>query len=254
LVLKGLVAGRATDISDDEMQSAAAPNYVKRRQRVEIDLTSIPDMPHEAFWTMAALAIDSHMARIHQMRADAGKSLRLSVFALGPIPLLIHLGAKLSDKIDVDLYQRHRNPETWSWKDGPGDATYITRRLTAGDADGPVALLVNLSGRNDAGAVATANVGDNPTIYEITLGDQQPTPLFLNTRGDLERFTVEYVRTLARIREAHAHATRVHLFPAVPAPIAITLGRSRLPKVDAPFLVYDHDQRAGGYIRTMEIS
>ena len=131
---------------------------------------------------------------------------------------------------------------------------YTTRRLRAGGAEGPVALLINLSGRNGADVVRTANIGDDPTIYELTLEDQEPTPLFLNTRGDLERFTAEYLRALATIREAHPHATCVHLFPAVPAPIAITLGRSRLPKVDAPLVVYDRDHRAGGYVRTMEIS
>ncbi len=253
LVIKGTVAGHPVNISDEEMQTAATPNYIKRRQRVEIDLTNIHDEPDGAFWKIAGDTIDREIHQLHRLQTDSGKELRVSVFGLGPIPLLVHLGSKLSDKIDVDLYQRHRDPETWQWKEGAGSASYVTRKLTDASPVSPVALLVNLSGRNGAEVVPVA-IGEEATIYEITLEGEEPTPLFLNSRGDLERFRVEYIRTLAKIRQAHGDAACIHLFPAVPAPIAITLGRTRLPKVDAPLVVYDRDNRAGGFIRTMEIT
>ena len=253
LVIKGLVAGRPVDISDEEMQAAAAPNYIKRRQKIEIDLTRIPDAPDQVFWTSACDAIDVEVHQLHRMQTRVGEALRVSVFGLGPIPLLVYLGAKLSDKIDVDLYQRHRSPEFWGWKTGPGEASYVTRRLADSGADAPVALLVNLSGRNAAKTVVSTMDVDS-TVYEITLDGSDPSPLFLNTTGDLDRFTAEYVRSLAMIREAHPAATAIHLFPAVPAPVAITLGRARLPKVDAPLVVYDRDHRAGGFARTLEIA
>ncbi|MBN4071845.1 hypothetical protein JYT83_00350, partial [bacterium AH-315-F18] len=53
ILLKGLVAGRTVDVSDEEMQSAAAPNLLKRLSQVEIDLTEIPDEPDDGFWGTA---------------------------------------------------------------------------------------------------------------------------------------------------------------------------------------------------------
>lgn len=254
ILLKGLIAGRPVDVSDEEMQSAAAPNYIKKRDLKTIDLTGIPDEPDRAFWATAARAIDAKAEAAQQVRTDAGKTLRVSVFGLGPIPLLVHLGARLNDKMDVDLYQLHRNPKSWQWKSGVGEANYITNRLAEGEGGGDVALLVNLSGSNSLDVVRAAGVGDAVPVHELTLSGQETAPTFLNTRGDLERFIAEYLILLARIRNEHPPESRLHLFPAVPAPIAIALGLHRLPKVDPTFVVYDRDKRAGGFTQTLDIS
>ncbi|MGB8699333.1 MAG: SAVED domain-containing protein [Thermosynechococcaceae cyanobacterium] len=254
LILKGLVNGRAMDISDEEMQSAVAPNYLKRRQKVEIDLTAVPDAPNKAFWETAVASIDQNIQYLYSRTPKSERTLRVSVFALAPIPLLVYLGSKLSDKMDVDLYQRHRDKETWTWKDGSRETAYIIRCLVQGDQDEPVSLFINLSGKNEPEDTLPAELRNKGSVYELTLEGQDPTPLFLNTRGDLERFTSEYHRALAMIRHAHPNLSVIHLFPAVPAPIAIILGRSRLPKVDPSIKVYDRDKRAGGFVSTLEIT
>jgi hypothetical protein len=253
LVLKGLVSVRAIDISDEEMQSAVAPNYLKRRQKVEIDLTTVPDTPNTAFWETAATSIDQKIQHLYSLTSQPDRTLRISVFAIAPIPLLVYLGSKLSDKMDVDLYQRHRDPETWSWKEGFGETNYTTQCIVQGEKDKSVSLFVNLSGKNNPSETLPVDLKNGGSIYELTLEGQDPTPLFLNTKGDLERFTSEYHRALAMIRQNHPSLATIHLFPAVPAPVAITLGRSRLPKVDPLLVVYDRDKRAGGFIPTLEI-
>jgi hypothetical protein len=254
ILLKGRIAGRPVDVSDEEMQSAAAPNYIKRRERVTIELTSIPDEPDQAFWKTAARAIDARIEGVQAGRSDPGKALRVSVFGLGPIPLLVHLGARLSDKMDVDLYQLHRNPKSWQWKPGVGKAHYATTRLVEGESGGDAALLVNLSGINALESVRAAGVAESVPVYELTLSGQDAGLTFLNTRGDFERFVAEYLLTLARVRKAHPPEAKLHLFPAVPAPVAIAIGLHRLPKVDPTFVVYDRDKRAGGFTKTLEIS
>lgn len=254
ILLKGLIAGRPVDVSDEEMQSAAAPNYIKRRELVTIDLTSIPDEPDQAFWRTAARAIDVGIEGVQAVRTNPGKALRVSVFGLGPIPLLVHLGARLSDKMDVDLYQLHRNPKSWQWKPGAGDARYTTTCLAEGESGGDVALLVNLSGSNPLESVRAAGVAESVPVYELALAGQEAAPTFLNTLGDCERFIAEYLLTLARVRKAHPPEARLHLFPAVPAPVAIAIGLHRLPKVDPTFVVYDRDKRAGGFTKTLELS
>jgi len=252
VVLKGNVNGRRVDVSDEEMQAAVEPNYLKSHKKVEIDLTGIPDSPDADFWKTSSRAIDQKVQQLYSLTPRPGRTLRVSVFALAPIPLLVYLGSKLSDKMHVDLYQRHRDPETWSWKEGSGKAEYVFQKIVEGHEQDPVALLVNLSGENGPCSIPT-EVGSQINVYELALEGQQATPLFLNTRGDLERFLASYLRTLATIRQAHPTLGVLHLFPAVPAPIAVTLGRVRLPKVDPAFLVYDRDARAGGFAPTMEV-
>jgi len=250
LVVKGRVAGRIMDIADEPMQLAVAPNVLRVREKVEIDLTALPDMPNASFWDSGRAIIDSHIDQLNRIVTRPNRTLRVSVFALAPIPLLVYLGARLSDKQIVELYQRHRQPETWNWQEEPGIARFATRRLHEGAGD--VALLVNVSGVNGIDAVKP--ILGACTIYELAVADQPATPLILKSRSDLDHFMAEYLHALAQIRIAHPSLARLHLFPAVPAPLAIVLGRSRLPKVDAPLRVYDHDRRASGFVPALEVS
>lgn len=253
IVLRGLVQDRHIDISGEEMQSASALNYLKQHQKIEIDLTGIADTPNSAFWQTAAMAIDRKIERLYSLDIKPNYTLRVSVFALAPIPLLVYLGSKLSDKMHVDLYQRHRDPETWTWKDGPSEARYISRCLIQSHEEESVSLLVNLSGKNNLDALPN-KLRESETVYELTLEGQEPSPLFLNTREDLQHFTSEYNQLIARIRNEHPKIKFIHLFPAVPAPVAITIGRSRLPKVDPLLVIYDRDKRAGGFVSALKIT
>lgn len=255
LVIKSLIAGRVVDVSSWEMQEAAKPHYLMMRDRVDVDLTRIPDSPDEHYWQTASKAINREMDRLDRLLDAAGKPTRISVFGLGSIPLLVYIGTKLSDKREVGLHQRHRDPESWCWKEGEGSTQYTTTCISDMQAEDQVALLVNLSGKNTMDTVLnTEGILKNTTIYELTLDGQQPNTMIMNTRGDLERFTAEYNKALAIIRENHTKASCLHLFPAVPAPVAITLGRSRLPKADLPLVVYDYNRQTDGFVRTMEIS
>lgn len=249
LVLKALIGGRPMDLSNDDMQRAAAPNYLRLREKVEIDLTQLPDSADPHYWASAKTVIDEGMQRLANVRPRDNKSTHVSIFALAAIPLLIYLGSKLSDKTRVDLYQRHRNPESWNWNDGPGNTHFDTRKVKGGG--GKVGLVVNVSGTIAADAIDAA-VNDL-TLYELTVVGQPPTVLVLNTREDLNRFVIAYVKALETIRTAHPGIQELHLFPAVPAPIAITLGRHILPKIGPKLFVYDHDKRSGSLIPTITI-
>lgn len=249
LVLRGLIANRKMEISDAEMQMAVAPNYLRLRQKIEIDLTQLPDMAEPHYWSSAKTIIDGQLDVLARMRPRENRSMHVSVFALAAIPLLAYLGSKVSDKIHMDLYQRHRNPESWNWRDGAGTAEFAFRRAAEGAAG--VALAINVSGMIPVDAVTSAASGC--TLYELGITGQAPTPLVLNTREDLNRFVSAYVAALEFIRAAHPEIELVKVFPAVPAPVAISVGRHILPKIGPKLLIFDHDKRAGTFVPTITI-
>jgi SMODS-associated and fused to various effectors sensor domain len=242
LVLKGTVGDRVVDISDEEMQSAVAPNNIKRRAKIEIDMNSIPDIPDAAFWKIGKQTIDRQLSSLYTQQTPVGKTLHISVFALAPMPFLIYLGSKLSDKLAVDLFQRNRIPETWKWLQEKGEIDYIFDCIKQGENPNNVALLINLSGVNKISTVFET-LGENTVVYEITLKGEAPNPRFLRSKEDLDKFRIVYMRCLSEIRTNHPGLDFIHLFPTVPAPIAIILGRDRLPKIDPIFKVYDRDKR-----------
>jgi len=49
------------------------------------------------------------------------------------------------------------------------------------------------------------------------------------------------------IKALHGQSTTIHIFPAMPAALAVEFGRVRMPKADLPLLIYDENRGAGGF-------
>ena len=95
--------------------------------------------------------------------------------------------------------------------------------------------------------------GQDP-IYEIALADQTPNVDFLRQRRDLEEFRIVYRNFLSTLMKDHPDVKELHLFPAVPAPVAIACGHDLLPKVHPVLLVYDYDKKTGGFILGLQVN
>lgn len=176
-----------------------------------------------------------------------------SVFALAPIPLLAYLGSRLTSKIPVDLYQRHRDKENWTWKLSGVPIRYTSRLLRFGTDKLKVALILSLSGTIPIEKLPR-EIDARFTIYELTLSGSTPNPGFLRLRSDLASFQLTYQEVLATIIKGHGLIDEIHVFPAVPAPLAVILGREPLAKVHPALLIYDYQKKAGGFTQTMRIN
>ena len=160
------------------------------------------------------------------------------MFALAPIPVLLCLGRELGDKLSCDLFQRHRETQSWKWEQAGAPVDYELTQLRSGNGS-RVGLLLSLSGRvveaslpNDIRALAP--------LYEIGLKGQKPNREFLRLREDLAHFRRTYQAALSTIMANHEGIAELHLFPAIPAPIAIACGQELLPKVHPNVVVYDN--------------
>ena len=240
-------------ISDPEMSLAAAPHYVNPRDTVRIDLTELTDQGNETFYEVARGEIAERVARLYRQSFEEGPATNFSVFALAPIPLLIDLGSRLSNKIPTRLFQRHRDTESWVWNEGDCTASYDSGLLREGTAQDRVALVVSLSGRIHEGDLPN-HVDETFTVYEVALSSEEPNPRFLKTEADLRSFQAMYSDVLREIVARHEGVKVIDLFPATPAPVSVALGRDLLPKRDPALRVYDYDKRAGGFRFALEVN
>lgn len=244
--LKATIGGQAVAIPVDQVTQAVAPRYPTDARGCVIDLTGIKGDHHDSFVQLAKHEIASKIRSLYEPSMDVESTRHISLFALAPIPVLIFLGTQLSNKIPVDLYQRHRDSEDWVWKsDGP-PVSYRFRKWRTGNKRPAVALVLSLSG--------TIHPRDLPreirgkfTTYEITLANGTPNPTFLRRRVDLDRFKKAYQDCLRRIRCNHPGIRSISLFPAIPAPVAVLCGRELLPKVDPELRVFDYEKSRGGF-------
>jgi hypothetical protein len=92
------------------------------------------------------------------------------------------------------------------------------------------------------------------SVYEITLSNMEPTPRFLEREESLHAFRHAFMAAMRRIVSGHQGLERLHLFPAVPAAVAVAVGRDLMTKRDPAVLVYDYDKRAGGFVTALEVN
>jgi hypothetical protein len=250
--LKARIAGQTVAIPVAQVTKAVAPRYPTDAKGHLIDLTAI-NAEGKAFINEACQLIRQRIERLYEPGMDVHETRHISLFALAPIPLLIYLGSQLSNKVPVDVFQRHRDTEDWAWKDSGTAAEYRVDKIREGRGSGGVALVLSLSGKITLETLP-AEINDQYTVYELTLANMKPNPTYLCQRDDLTRFKNAYQAALRTIAQDCGHIDIMHLFPAVPAPVAVFCGREILPKVDPKLLVYDYDKRLGGFTPMIEVN
>ncbi len=241
------IRGVPVDILRDDMIAAIAPMWPAESRFTEIDLRDLEGQVESTSFTEVCCArIDRDLNRLFGAGGPIARTPRLSVFALAPIPLLVYLGAKLENKVHLELFQRHRDTQDWRWKSERPRAAFDVRTLRETSEAKRIALVVSLSG--------TIEVQDLPEparsqaqIYEIRLASDDPTPNCLRTVADLRSFGTAYQDFLGRLAADKGFVDEIDLFPAVPAPVAIMLGRDRLVKRHPALRVFDYDKANGGF-------
>lgn len=224
--------------------------FPREKETVDVDLTQHPDGDTEAFMRYGTELIASKIHPVYERLVVQGDVEHVSVFAIGSIPLLVYLGSQLSNKVPTDLYQRHRDTQDWIWKPEPGNVQYDMTLLREGTDASQVALVLSLSGRL---VLEQLPQNDEAYFYEITLKGEKPNPEFLRTKSDLEGFRTVYQQFLAHVRDQHPSAETIHLFPAVPAPVAVVCGRELLHKIPPSLQVYDRSRQSGGFRHVLEV-
>jgi hypothetical protein len=241
------VIGRA------EISDALLPRYPSDSLHV-LDLTSLGHEEPGALYEVACRRIIQHVDTLHAVDGPLHATRHLSVFGLAPIPMLVSLGHAIGNKVATDFFQCHRDkPQRWTWYEGEGIARFEVKQIKRGADPARAALMVPLSGPIAADSIPSA-IDETYTIYEIGLVGRSPTTGFLRQREDLESFRVAYRGLLATIRGEHTGLRELHVFPAVPAPVAVACGFDLLPKVDPTLVIYDNLMKNGGFIERLRVN
>ena len=113
--------------------------------------------------------------------------------------------------------------------------------------------MYSLSGRIHESDLPTT-IDERFNVYELALSSDDPNPRFLNTEGDLGAFRAAHSDAVRTVVANHEGADRIHVFPAVPAPVAVAMGWELLPKRDPSLLIFDSNKKEGGFQPTIEVN
>jgi SMODS-associated and fused to various effectors sensor domain len=203
----------------------------------------------EQFWLTERENLERQFARRVRDRIADGEIVHLSVFSLAPQPLLIHLGTLLGDIILCDVYQLHREPQTWLWPSGAETPGYMIRKPQS--KTGKAALVLSLSATIDVNRV-TSVLGEDASIWVITV--QTPHNDLMKSREQLADLRSVLRRVFDQIKFAHGQSATLHIFPAAPVSVCLEVGRVRMPKADMPWQLYDQVNPLGGFVPALSIS
>ena len=140
--LKANIRGQTVAIPVSQVTEAVAPRYPSDARGCVIDLTSIQGSD-AAYYKTATQTIKNKLDALYSPGMDVEQTRHISLFALAPIPILVYLGSRLSNKIPVDLFQRHRDTRDWVWKNDGEPIEYEFRSIKEGTDKKSVALLIS---------------------------------------------------------------------------------------------------------------
>lgn len=173
----------------------------------------------------------------------------VSIFALAPQPLLIELGRLLSDIPAADIFQLHREPQTWSWQDDGPRIKFKTNQPE--NPNGNIAALKLALSATVTDQRINEVLGPDVPIWCISATD--PHNDILRHREDLSQFRTLIRQIFDRIKAGHGEKAEIHIFPALPVSAAVEVGRVWMPKADLPLVIYDQNRDRGGFQNRIRI-
>ncbi len=245
VTLRARIGGHLPDaISRSAALEALRPLglYPAERDACEIELTGSHDA-NPGFFDNAAAQVSRQLAAMPPVT-------QLAVFALAPIPLLVHLGSRISNKVSVEFFQRHRDDNSWRWREGGTELGFIARPVREGKDPKEVGLLVSISGEVELDTLP-GEIDGRVSLYELR-SSVPPGRDILRTKDDALRFRGAYRRVLEIILKNHGTLKKLRIFPAVPAPVGVILGYDVLPKAYPSLAVYDN-VGSRGFVHALDV-
>ncbi len=169
-----------------------------------------------------------------------------SVFALAPQPLLVYLGTLLNDKYHVNVYQKHREPDTWKWQSECDDNCFVVKRPK--DFSKQPVLVFALS----ATYIETRITAFYQEASTWVVTCNSPHNDMLKTQVQLSDFR-RIVRTVIDEINCESSYDIVNIHMAMPVACAFELGRIRMPKADKEWALFDFQQEEGKEVETLHI-
>jgi hypothetical protein len=231
---------------------AAMPpdHHPASRQTIDLELVNSTYRDDEnAYWTVQRDNLRRQFEAKVKGRIERQDIRHLSVFALAPQPLLMELGRLLCDIVPVTVRQRHREPATWAWQSDQPPIRFQVSEPPTGAA-GAVALKLGVSATITDDRIHQALCPD-AAIWSLSAA--HPHNDILRRPDDQAVYRRELRRLFDRIKARHGEGVVIHVFPALPASLAVETGRVWMPKADLALRIYDQNRASGGFIQVLDI-
>ncbi|MEG4247681.1 SAVED domain-containing protein [Microcoleus sp. Pol10D4] len=250
------IGDRTVPINMEAVRNAMFPKFPTDQQGIKIEEKDFDRLGTPDHWqTFAENKIKRKVSRYLEEGVDDVKTKHISLFGIGPMPLLMYLGRCIGDTVPTDIYQSHRNIEntskTWSWQEET--SVELPYSISCEQESESAIVFLKLAISDTIGSDKYQNlVSSNCSIYQITV--HEPSPHFLKSKRLLEIFSYEYRKLLNEIQAKHGKKCKIHILPAVPVSIAVECGRVILPTKDPEIYACEYYSDQGEFQTVLKVN
>lgn len=237
-------------VSTDAIFAAMPPDHHPATgQTIDLEMIGHAYQDNDPeFWRAQQINLQRNFAVRVGGRVERQEIRHLSVFALAPQPLLIELGRLLCDIVPAIIHQRHREPSTWEWQRDQPVISYHVSEPDAGRSE-PVALKLSVSATITDDRIERV-LGPHTAIWSLSADNLHND--VVRRPEDQAAYRSALRRLFDRIKARHGDGAPIHVFPALPASLAVETGRVWMPKADPELRIYDQ-QRDVGFVEALTI-
>ncbi len=215
----------------DTLVAAVAPDSISGDPLV---VTARPDLDT---WNEIRSDLTSRMSSVFESADEfAG---RLAVFPLAPISACVCLGYLMTSRPRVELYQYHRDEQSWVWPDETA-AQPLSVRWAAQELEGAEAIAICFELTARVTDESITDVGIDPTRV-VRVSASAPGSGWLCERAQL-RELAKAARQVFETCSARSPNARWHLFFAGPAPAAVVVGQQISTNMSCTVVLYEFNQ------------
>lgn len=251
IILFGARIGEhGTPLTYSEAANATKPDFLPASDRpIILSMDSAHKDDEDSYWQIQFESLRRNFETELSRLKDTTETPHFSVFGLAPQPLLIQLGALLSDITQVKVYTRLREPETWKHPEdiAPLDFNIIEPE----DKTGCPVLCISITAEIEETRIQKA-IQQPISIWKLTVPN--PGKDLVRSDTSLLNFRKRVREIFEKIRLAHGQSATLNVFPAMPNSTAIEFGRVWQPKAELPMIIFDQNTNRNGFIRTMSIT
>jgi len=192
-----------------------------------------------------------------KFKNQVNKPKKFLICSINFIPIVIHLGYLIHDTFPTEIYQYHREENTWKWKTLDGSESkhefFLIETSETKDSNiQEIALSISISGTVNDDDIFEI-VGNSMKIIKINVNE--PNRTWLKYKEQLIDFQNKFINLIDVLVQQHKNLKNIHLFFAGPTPIAFIIGCSLNPTIHPRFTLYNYSTKdTPKYSKTFDIN
>lgn len=171
---------------------------------------------------------------------------RFSVFSFAPIPLVIHLGFLLSDRVEVQYFQYDRDRKSWKWnseEESEIDENIQVSGLPSEETSEEIEVSISVSLSAKISKIDLQEAAPSSKLA-IEIFVENPDVMWLQSPKQIFKLGRIFRKVLTTIRNKIPRCSRIHLFYAGPTGGAIAIGQQVNPRMNPPIGLYQYSQQS----------